>query len=95
MIDLSNYEIWFLTGSQHLYGSETLEQVAIHSQEIAATHNDVSAIPTKVIFSPVLTTADEIYQMCLEANSAPNCVGVIAWMHTFSPAQNWISGLKI
>lgn len=95
MIDLSNYEVWFLTGSQHLYGPETLEQVAIHSREIATTLNDAPAIPTKVIFKPVLTTPDEIYRICLEANSAPNCVGVIAWMHTFSPARNWISGLQI
>ncbi|MBZ0284728.1 MAG: L-arabinose isomerase [Anaerolineae bacterium] len=95
MIDLNNYEVWFLTGSQHLYGPETLEQVAIHSREIAATLNDASAIPTKVVFKPVLTTPDEIYRMCLEANSTPNCVGVIAWMHTFSPARNWISGLKV
>lgn len=95
MIDLSNYEVWFLTGSQHLYGPETLEQVAVHSREIAATLNDAPAIPTKVIFKPVLTTPDEIYRICLEANSTPNCVGVIAWMHTFSPARNWISGLKV
>ncbi len=95
MIDLNNYEVWFLTGSQHLYGPETLEQVAIHSREIAATLNNASAIPTKVVFKPVLTTPDEIYRMCLEANSTPNCVGVIAWMHTFSPARNWISGLKV
>jgi len=95
MIDLSNYEVWFLTGSQHLYGPETLGQVAVHSREIAATLNDAPAIPIKVIFKPVLTTPDEIYRICLEANSTPNCVGVIAWMHTFSPARNWISGLKV
>ncbi len=95
MIDLSSYEVWFLTGSQHLYGPETLEQVAIHSQAIAAALNDAPAVPTKVIFKPVLTTADDIYRMCLEANAAPQCVGVIVWMHTFSPAQNWISGLKV
>lgn len=95
MIDLSNYEVWFLTGSQHLYGQETLDQVAAHSQEIAAALNDAPAIPTKVIFKPVLTTADEIYRVCLEANSAPHCVGVIAWMHTFSPSRNWISGLQV
>lgn len=95
MIDLNSYEVWFLTGSQHLYGPETLAQVAIHSQEIAATLNDASAIPTKVVFKPVLTTSDEIYRVCLEANSTPNCVGVITWMHTFSPAKNWISGLTV
>jgi len=95
MINLNNYEVWFLTGSQDLYGAETLEQVAIHSREIAAALNDTPIIPTKVIFKPVLTTPDEIYRVCLEANSTPNCVGVITWMHTFSPAKNWISGLTV
>ena len=94
MIDLGKYEVWFLTGSQHLYGPETLEQVAAHSKEIAGALNDAAAIPTKVIFKPVLTTPDEIHNICLEANSDPNCVGVIAWMHTFSPAKNWIAGLS-
>ncbi|GAB4514811.1 MAG: L-arabinose isomerase [Anaerolineae bacterium] len=95
MINLSNYEVWFLTGSQHLYGPETLEQVASHSKEIVATLNDAPAIPTKVIFKQVLTTSDEIYRTCLEANSTPSCVGIITWMHTFSPAKNWISGLSV
>ncbi|MEQ8675477.1 MAG: L-arabinose isomerase [Aggregatilineales bacterium] len=95
MIDLSRYEVWFLTGSQHLYGPETLEQVNNHSREIAGALNDASAIPTKVIFKPVLTTPEEIVAIMREANNAPNCVGVIAWMHTFSPAKNWISGLSV
>lgn len=93
MINLNNYEIWFLTGSQNLYGPETLEQVADHSREIAAALNDASAIPTKVVFKPVLTTPEEIYSIALEANATANCVGVITWMHTFSPAKNWIAGL--
>lgn len=94
MIDLSNYEIWFLTGSQHLYGPETLEQVNTHSREIAGALNDASAIPTKVVFKPVLTTPEEIYGIVREANNTENCVGIIVWMHTFSPAKNWISGLS-
>lgn len=94
MIDLNSYEVWFLTGSQHLYGPETLEQVASHSREIAATLNDASAIPVKVVFKPVLTTPEEIHRVCLEANSTAQCVGVVVWMHTFSPAKNWISGLR-
>jgi L-arabinose isomerase len=93
MINLNDFEVWFLTGSQHLYGPETLEQVAVHSREIAAALNDAAAIPTKVIFKQVLTTPEEMYNICLEANSTANCVGVITWMHTFSPAKNWISGL--
>lgn len=94
MIDLSKYEIWFLTGSQHLYGPETLEQVASHSQEIAAALNAAGAIPVQVVYKPVLTTPEEILNICQEANSSAHCVGVVAWMHTFSPAKNWISGLR-
>lgn len=93
MVDLSNYEIWFLTGSQHLYGPETLQQVAAHSQKIASELNDAAAIPTKVIFKPVLTTPEEIHAICQQANITENCVGVITWMHTFSPSKNWIAGL--
>jgi L-arabinose isomerase len=93
MIDLNNYEIWFLTGSQHLYGPEAIEQVGIHSQEIASALNDVAAIPTKIVYKPVLTTPEAILNVCQEANTEPNCVGVITWMHTFSPAKNWIAGL--
>jgi len=94
MIDLKNFEIWFLTGSQPLYGAEVLRQVNQHSQEIVQTLNASPLIPTKVVFKPVLTTAEEIRAACLEANAAPTCVGVIAWMHTFSPAKNWIAGLS-
>ncbi len=93
MTALQQFELWFITGSQHLYGPETLEQVAQHSQEIAASLDASDDIPTRVVFKPVLKTADEIRQLALEANADDNCVGVIAWMHTFSPAKNWISGL--
>jgi L-arabinose isomerase len=93
MIDLNKFEVWFLTGSQNLYGPETLEQVGAHSQEIARALDAAAAIPTRVVYKPVLTTPEEILSVCLEANSSPKCVGVVAWMHTFSPAKNWISGL--
>ncbi|MHB8748709.1 MAG: L-arabinose isomerase [Aggregatilineales bacterium] len=95
MINLKQYEVWFVTGSQHLYGPETLEQVAKHSQEIAQTLSAARDIPVNVVFKPVLTTPDAIRALCLEANSAPNCVGLIAWMHTFSPAKMWIGGLAV
>ncbi|MBI3176233.1 MAG: L-arabinose isomerase [Chloroflexi bacterium] len=95
MIDLKQYEIWFVTGSQHLYGPKTLESVAAHSREIAAALNVSTEIPAQVIFKPVLTTPEDIRQLCLEANSAPNCAGLITWMHTFSPAKMWISGLNL
>lgn len=95
MIELKEYEVWFVTGSQHLYGPETLEQVAANSQEITQALDASTQIPTRVIFKPVLTTPDAIYQMCQDANQAVNCVGLITWMHTFSPAKMWIRGLSI
>ena len=95
MIALKHNEVWFVTGSQHLYGPQTLETVAAHSRAIAA-HLDASAhIPTQVVFKPVLTTADAIRELCLEANAAANCIGLVTWMHTFSPAKMWIAGLSL
>ena len=91
---LSDYQVWFLTGSQHLYGPEAIEQVGEHSREIAAFLNVIAMIPLKIVTRPVLTTAEEIHNICREANQTPNCVGVMAWMHTFSPAKNWIPGLS-
>jgi L-arabinose isomerase len=87
-------EIWFLTGSQSLYGEETLAQVARQSQEVLATLNASLEIPVKVIWKPVLTTPESIKSICLEASANPQCIGVIAWMHTFSPAKMWIAGLN-
>lgn len=95
MINLTSLEVWFLTGSQHLYGPQAIEQVGLHSQEIVKALNGSGNIPVPIIYKPVLTTPEEIRAVCLEANSAANCVGVITWMHTFSPAKNWIGGLSI
>ena len=95
MLNLKQFEIWFVTGSQHLYGEETLKQVDIHSQIIADFLDKASDVPVRVIFKPVVKTPDEIYAICQEANVAPNCVGIITWMHTFSPAKMWIRGLNI
>jgi L-arabinose isomerase len=94
MIDLKQYEVWFVTGSQHLYGPETLQQVAEHSIQLARALDQAPALPVRVVFKPVLTGPDEIRQLCLEANAAPNCVGLVCWMHTFSPAKMWIAGLS-
>jgi L-arabinose isomerase len=91
MIDLKKLEVWFVTGSQHLYGPETLKQVAENSKAIAASLSE--KLPVQVVFKPVLTTADAIHSLCLEANSAADCIGLITWMHTFSPAKMWIAGL--
>lgn len=95
IIDLKKLEVWFVTGSQHLYGEETLLQVASHSQTIAAALHESAQIPVSVVFKPTVKTAEEIYAVCQEANVAKNCIGIIAWMHTFSPAKMWIGGLKI
>ena len=86
-------EVWFLTGSQGLYGPETLDQVAAQSQEIAAHLEGSPELPVRVVWKPVLLDAASIHRQMLEANAAPWCVGVIAWMHTFSPAKMWIAGL--
>jgi len=93
--NLKQLEAWFITGSQHLYGEETLRQVAEHSQQIAKALNDSPQIPVKIVFKPTVKTSEEIYKICQEANNAENCIGIIAWMHTFSPAKMWIGGLKI
>ena len=95
MIQLKTFEVWFVTGSQHLYGDETLKQVALHSQTIAASLDSDSTIPVKVIFKPTVKSTEEIYSICQDANNTKNCIGIIAWMHTFSPAKMWIGGLKI
>jgi len=95
MIDLKQYEVWFVTGSQHLYGPKTLETVAEHSREIAAALGASKHLPVQVVFKSVLTTPDAIRELCLEANSAKNCIGLITWMHTFSPAKMWIAGLSL
>ncbi|MGA1235870.1 MAG: L-arabinose isomerase [Limisphaerales bacterium] len=94
MTDLNPLEIWFITGSQHLYGPETLRQVATHSETIARALDLSSHIPFQVKFKPVLTTPDAITQLCLDADADKNCVGLITWMHTFSPSKMWIQGLK-
>ncbi|MFD0375624.1 L-arabinose isomerase [Streptomyces sp. NPDC127112] len=86
-------EIWFLTGSQHLYGEETLKQVAEQSRQLAAALDDASGMPARVVWKPVLTDADAIRRLCLDANAEDRCTGLIAWMHTFSPAKMWIAGL--
>ncbi|MGW2377346.1 L-arabinose isomerase [Kitasatospora sp. NPDC001683] len=87
------HQVWFLTGSQGLYGEQTLRQVAEQSRQIAAALDDDPAMPVEVVWKPVLTDASAIRRVCLEANSADDCIGLIAWMHTFSPAKMWIAGL--
>ncbi|NLJ43812.1 MAG: L-arabinose isomerase [Bacteroidales bacterium] len=95
MYNFNNKEIWFVTGSQHLYGPDTLLQVAADSRAIAEALDNSLKIPVRILFKPVLTTADSIFDLCSEANNNKNCIGLITWMHTFSPAKMWIRGLSV
>jgi len=94
MIDLTHLELWFVTGSQHLYGPEAIEQVGEHANQIVAGLSDAAGLPIKLVSKPVLTTPDAITTLCREADASPSCVGLVAWMHTFSPAKMWIAGLS-
>ena len=95
MIDLRKYEFWFVTGSQHLYGPQTLMQVKENAKTIAGSLDKNASIPCRIVFKAVATTPDEIRKVIEEANVDPNCVGIITWMHTFSPAKMWITGLSM
>ena len=91
---MDNVECWFLTGSQGLYGEDTLRLVADQSTRIAEALNTAAGVPVRVVWKPVLTDAGAIRRVCQDANSTDECVGVVAWMHTFSPAKMWIGGLE-
>ncbi len=90
---LKGYEIWFITGSQHLYGDEALMQVACHAEKMVRSMDDDPAIPIHLICKPVVTSPEEIERVCREAAGSPACIGTVFWMHTFSPAKMWIGGL--
>src|SRR5271155_3265679 len=94
MIDLSNLEAWFITGSQHLYGPEALKQVEQHTAIIAQELAKSTHIPVRIVPKPLMTGSESIQQLCMDANRSTNCVGLITWMHTFSPARMWIAGLR-
>jgi len=95
MINLKALEVWFITGSQDLYGEETLKQVAEHSKTISNYFNEVDVIPVTVVYKPTVKSTEEVTAIMQDANNAENCIGVMTWMHTFSPAKMWINGLKI
>ncbi|ADN02986.1 L-arabinose isomerase [Spirochaeta thermophila] len=95
MIDLSRYRFWFLTGSQYLYGMETLEKVDEHAKRMVEGLNADSLLPCPIEWKPVLKSPDEIRRVFEEANVDPSCAGVITWMHTFSPSKMWVGGLSI
>jgi L-arabinose isomerase len=94
MKNLAPIEIWFVTGSQHLYGEKTLKQVADNSRHIARALDESKRIPVPIVFKPVLKSPEEIRQLCLDVNQSATCAGLILWMHTFSPSKMWIGGLS-
>ncbi len=95
MIDFKKFEIWFVTGSQHLYGPKALERVAANAREIAAALNAAPGIPAAVLFQPVIKCAEDATALCQRANADDKCAGLITWCHTFSPSKMWINGLRL
>lgn len=87
-------DLWFVVGSQHLYGPKTLQQVAAHAEQIAAALNASGALPARLVLKPTVTDPDGILALCREANADARCAGLVTWMHTFSPARMWIAGLS-
>ena len=94
MIELRSLEVWFVTGSQHLYGAQALAQVAENARQIAGALAAEQAIPVTIVYKTIVTSAEEIRAPCREANDSDACIGLVLWMHTFSPAKMWIGGLK-
>ncbi|MCW1923912.1 L-arabinose isomerase [Luteolibacter arcticus] len=88
-------EIWFVTGSQHLYGPEALAKVDDHAKVVVDALNAAGTLPHRVVFKPVLTSSAEVTEFAVQANSSTHCIGIVAWMHTFSPAKMWIEGLQL
>ena len=94
MIELRSLEVWFVTGSQHLYGAQALAQVAENARQITGALAAEQVIPVTIVYKPIVTSAEEIRALCREANDSDACIGLVLWMHTFSPAKMWIGGLK-
>src|ERR1051326_1521511 len=95
MIHLDQLEVWFATGSQHLYGPNVLRQVASNAQEVVNALDDAPGIPVRVVLKPVVKTPPEATNLFQELNLDRNCIGLITWCHTFSPSKMWINGLKL
>ncbi|WP_127534179.1 L-arabinose isomerase [Paenibacillus kobensis] len=94
MLKTKRYQFWFITGSQHLYGPETLQQVENNSKHIVDSFKQDQSIPYEIVYKPIVKTPNEIYEVCQAATDDPDCAGVITWMHTFSPSKMWIAGLS-
>lgn len=95
MTIFDNYEVWFVIGSQHLYGPETLRQVTQHAEHVVKALNTEAKLPCKLVLKPLGTTPDEITAICRDANYDDRCAGLAVWLHTFSPAKMWINGLTM
>ncbi|MDN6345194.1 MAG: L-arabinose isomerase, partial [Tetragenococcus koreensis] len=95
MLAVSDYEFWFVTGSQPLYGEDQLKEVAEDAKELVNQLNESNKLPYKVVYKGVMTTADSVTEFMKEANYQEKVAGVMTWMHTFSPAKNWIRGTKL
>ena len=95
MTIFDNYEVWFVIGSQHLYGPEALRQVTKHAEHVVNSLNAEAKLPCKLVLKPLGTTPDEITHICRDANYDDKCAGMVVWLHTFSPAKMWINGLTI
>lgn len=94
MLQTKPYQFWFVTGSQHLYGPETLQEVEAHSREMVEGLNGDAAVSCEIVFKSVLTTPDDIRRLMIEANADDGCAGIVTWMHTFSPSKMWIRGFS-
>src|SRR5271154_7645423 len=95
MIDLKQFEIWFVTGSQHLYGPAALKKVSANAGEVAAALGVAPNIPLKIVSQSVIKSAEEATALCQRANGDASCAGLITWCHTFSPSKMWINGLRL
>lgn len=93
-MEFKDLEVWFVTGAQLLYGGDAVVSVNAHSTEIVKGLNDAGTLPVKVVFKGTVNSSAEVSKTFSEANNDPKCIGIITWMHTFSPAKMWIQGLK-
>ncbi len=87
-------KLYFVVGSQDLYGEECLRQVAKDSAEMVAFLNEKLAGSIALELLPTVETSEICIQDMRRASNDDDCVGVITWMHTFSPAKMWIKGLQ-
>ena len=94
MKGFENFEVWFVTGAQLLYGGDAVIAVDAHSNEMVKGLNESGNLPVKVVYKGTVNSAREVTDTLKAANNDPRCIGVITWMHTFSPAKMWIHGLQ-